>query len=110
MGLAFALTRSGSRPAFVLIITAPEVRSPYSTEGIPRTICIDSIFSVEILRTSVPPAGEAPQANEAGVSVPLNTVGLIADRLALFEMGAPSRIIAVPIAFIGASGPLELET
>ena len=25
-------------------------------------------------------------------------------------MGAPSRIIAVPIAFIGASGPLELET
>ena len=110
MGLAFALIRSGSRPAFVLIITAPEVRSPYSTEGIPRTICIDSIFSVEILRTSVPPAGEAPPANEAGVSVPLNTVGFIADKLALFEMGAPSRIIAVPIAFIGASGPLELET
>ena len=56
----------------------------------------DSMFSVEILRTSTPPLGAAPPAND---SDPPATVGLRACKLALLEIGAPSFIIAVPKAF-----------
>ena len=92
--------RNGSRPAFELIMTAPEVKSPYSTEGIPRITSMDSILSVEIARTSTPPAGEdvPPKAVPAPV-----IAGLTVCRLALLETGAPSRIIRVPKLFILAA-------
>ena len=41
-------------PDFRLILTKPEVRSPYSTEGMPRMISTCSIWSVEMLRMSTP--------------------------------------------------------
>ena len=41
-------------PRFRSIFTSPLVKSPYSTEGIPRTISTLSISSVEIVRMSTP--------------------------------------------------------
>ena len=50
----------GSLPALVLMITAPEVRSPYCAEGIPRITSTLSILSVEMPRKSTPAAGVDP--------------------------------------------------
>ncbi len=53
-GSTLTKTSHGVAPALVFIITAPDVRFPYSTEGIPRTTSIDSILSGEIWRKSTP--------------------------------------------------------
>ena len=97
LGFAFTLTRKGSRPAFVCSIIAPEVRSLYSTEGMPLIISTDSMLSVDTSRVSMPALAEAPPAIE--VTAPFND-GLSALRLALFDKGAPSWIMAVPKEFI----------
>ena len=96
-GLALAVMRRGSRPALEFIITAPDVRSPCSTEGMPRITSIDSILSVETVRMSIPVVAETPPP--VAVVLPA-MVGFMVDRLALLDSGAPSRIIAVPSEFI----------
>ena len=63
------------------------------------------MFSVEMLRTSVPPLGEAPPANADAEPA---TVGFNDERLALFEMGAPSRMMAVPSPFRSSLAVTEL--
>ena len=58
------------------------------------------MFSVEMLRTSTPPEGDAPPLMALA---PPDTVGFMAERFELFDIGAPSRIIAVPSAFKASS-------
>ena len=85
----FAFTRKGSRPALELMITAPEVKSPYSTEGIPRMTSTDSMLSVEMLRISKPPAGDAPPPIGDTYPSP-RAVAFMDCKLALLDKGAPS--------------------
>ncbi|MPN13871.1 hypothetical protein SDC9_161197 [bioreactor metagenome] len=62
LGSVLNRTVSGSFPALDFMITAPEVRSPYSTEGIPRITSMDSMLSVEIVLISKPELGDEPPA------------------------------------------------
>ena len=55
-------------PLLRLIFTSPEVRSPYSAEGMPRTISTLSMSSVEIARISTPfPADSRAEREESEV-------------------------------------------
>lgn len=50
------------------ILTSPEVRSPYSTDGIPLTISTLSMSSVEMERMSTPlPVVSRPARSESAV-------------------------------------------
>ena len=54
-GFTEKVTLTGVRPLRVLILTIPELRSPYSAEGTPVITSMDSMFSTATLRVSVPP-------------------------------------------------------
>ena len=73
------------------MITAPDVRSPYSTEGIPLITSTDSILSVEIVLISAP---------EPVLPISPFMADARSCRLALFESGEPSTRTAVPKLFI----------
>ena len=54
-------------PCLRSILTSPLVRSPYSTEGMPRTISTDFMLSVDIERISTPaPTNDDPYVEETG--------------------------------------------
>ncbi len=91
-GSAFRRTCQGATPDRVFTITAPEVRSPYTAEGIPRITSTDSILSVAICRASRPePAVDSP-------AVPMVDVFRTC-RLASLDRVTPSMMTAVPNAF-----------
>ena len=54
-GFTANVTLTGVRPFLVLILTIPELRSPYSADGTPVMTSMDSMFSTATLRVSVPP-------------------------------------------------------
>ena len=84
-------------------MTAPDVRSPYCTDGMPLITSIDSMLSVEMERTSTPEFGTEPALN---VDVPAIVVEvpfmaeLMPSMLALLDTGEPSMIMAVPRLFM----------
>ena len=82
-GIIFPRTFSGERPVLLLIIIAPEERSPYLAEGMPLMTSIDSILSVAMLLRSIP--------RPAVLKVPAYSF-----MLALFDIGMPSTIMAPP--------------
>ena len=96
-GLVLTRMVSGDFPAFDFTSTAPDVRSPYSAEGMPLMTSMDSILSVESVLTSVPLAG-VPERLESS-AFPFTT-GLSVWRFALLETGAPSTMTEVPRLFI----------
>nr|WP_286922870.1 hypothetical protein [Proteiniphilum sp. UBA5375] len=76
------------------------MRSPCSTEGMPRITSTDSMLSVEMERMSRPELGDEPPPIEPP---PPLMAGESVCRLALFDRGAPSITMAVPMLFILAA-------
>ena len=85
------------------MMTAPDVRSPYWTDGIPLMTSMDSMLSVEIERTSTPELGTEPALNvelpAMVVAVPFMAV-VIPSMFALLDTGDPSMMMAVPRLFM----------
>ena len=96
-GLVLNLIMSGDLPALDFTSTAPDVRSPYSADGMPLMTSMDSMLSVESDLTSMPRAGVPERLSSP--ELPLTT-GLSVWRLALLDIGAPSTMTAVPRLFI----------
>ena len=72
---------------------APDVRLPYSTEGIPRIISIDSTLSGDMVRRSSPiPVDDCPERSLMPLRAVLEVISV-----ASFDRGAPSRTIAAPM-------------
>ena len=55
-GRALNFTLRGVCPTFDFTMTAPEVRSPYSADGMPRITSTDSTLSKEMVLVSIPAA------------------------------------------------------
>ncbi len=91
------LTLRGSLPAFELMITAPDVRSPYSAEGIPLITSTLSTLSKDTFLRSIPPLILATP--EGSVVAPLAVDDSLC-RFALLDRGEPSIIMAVPRLFM----------
>ena len=99
-----AFTSRGVAPDFVLMTTTPEVRFPYSAEGMPRITSTDSILSGEMERKSVPRPLVVWSFIEFIFCDELAPEAAVenACMLASFDTGAPSMMIAVPKALFAS--------
>ena len=102
LGSVFSFTSKGVYPVFVFISTAPEVRSPKVTDGIPRMTSTDSIWSVAICRRSMP---EPTAVLKLSPDLEVEKVCMLAS----LETGAPSTIIAAPIALLSSCPISRIE-
>ena len=90
------LASKGVTPDFVLMITAPDVKFPYSTEGIPRITSTDSILSGEIVRKSVP----CPLVDCELIKLAPDLAVDKVCKFASLDNGAPFTTTAVPNALL----------
>ena len=104
-GSVWNLASQGVCPALVLTTTTPDVRLPYSTEGIPRITSIDSIFPALTVRRSTPlPAVVCSLI--PSLCMPELAPNLLGDTTCRFDSllkGVPSTTTKVPKALLSSS-------